>query len=1743
MNTTQEQQRYLAALEDGANLLQKTQTNLKKCPKARLTKGYIEARLKIIDEYWMSFKNAHDGLVKITPKEQKGILPYFLNEEFFIYEELYSTLKGDLNDMVTSLTEKTPMDSQNSSMNVTYASQNIVHLPKIELPKFNGNYEGWPTFKDLFTSLVHENNNLSDVQRLHYLKTSVSGEAEALLTHIQVTSSNYATAWNVLNKRYGNRRIIMNCIMKRLFYQKKMTSQSAAQLKGLLDTTTECLNNLENLKITTGSWDHIIIFLLVQKFDPETHRGWEEFAYKEDSEVLPTWKELKTFMESKFRTLELVTGVTSSNNSKDKQIKERSYHVATPNKEKTCIMCKENHTLCHCKKFTDMKLDERTEFVKNKHLCFNCLGLGHSVKKCNLRVSCQKCHRRHHSLLHETKNTEPAATPSTSQPLASQHVVEEKEAVQVNTVIASHHTTRQGIALLATAIVKASNAEGHIISLRALIDQGSQATFISEKATQLLKLKRQPFKGCVVGVGSSRTEIKHVVQLNIRSQWDCHYSLPIQAYVMSKQLTTKIPTKTIINQTWPHIDGLNLADPSYLTPGSIDLLLGVKEYAQIIQPELIKGPPGTPTAQKTNLGWIIFGDICEKPENDTYLVMHHQVDVDEILKSIWEIEIDKDRHLTKEEKICEEIYQKTTTRNQEGRYIVKLPFKTYSPQLNEMSTSTKLQTPKGNTKEIAKQRFLQLERKFKKSPDLKKEYTKVINEYIEQGHMEKIPEKEKEIISVYLPHHAVVRTDKETSRTRIVFDASCKGTNNISLNDELLVGPQLQDDLRNLLMKWRMKRVCFMADIKQMYRQILVTREDANFQRILWRPNESDDFDEYRLLRVTFGTASAPYLAVRTLHQTADDEGKEEPRAVQSIKSNFFMDDWLDGADDTESAISLAKTVTNILRRGGFQLTKWSSNDIHFLKSIDEERRSTNARIDMNLDGTIKALGIVWNLKTDTFQYNLTLSAPASEIYVTKRSILSDLQKIFDPLGWIAPSTVMAKLLLQKLWLERVTWDQIVNDALSEEWNKIRSDLVTVNDIQLNRWLGTTEANKINIQIHGFSDASTRAYAAAVYMRTETNDKVEINLIAAKTRVAPLKTISLPKLELCGALLLSKLMKQIGLAMKIPTSDMYAWTDSSIVIAWLSGDPNRWKTFVANRVIEIIENLHNNRWYHVQSSDNPADIASRGMLLSKLKKSDLWWKGPVWLSEKEIHISKQEVMTTDMEIKTKRVNTHLSTEEQEKSITTQFENMNSLSELLMVVCYCKRFLKYKDNVNVNKQITTQELEDALTICVKRVQEEEYIEEIQRLKMNKQVKGRSPLRSLAPYLDSKHILRVGGRLRHANLPGERKHPIILGNKNTLTPLIIADAHHKTLHGGVQLMLYYLRSKYWIIKAKSMAKKYVHKCIICARLSATSRAQIMGDLPEERVTPTRPFLNSGVDFAGPFQILLSKGRGNRTTKAYVSIFICMSTKAIHIELVSDLTSEAFIGAFRRFVARRGKCNHLWSDQGRNFVGADKELRDAWKEASLQFTGKIAETLAREGTQWHFIPAYSPSFGGLWEAGVKSIKYHLKRIITNHLTYEEMTTILCQVEACLNSRPLCPMNDTHPDNTNPLTPGHFLIGEAPIVVPSPDMKDIRLSSLSRWQHTQKIVQDFWRRWQDEYLSRLQQRPKWHKKEEDFKIGDIVLIKTDNLPPGKWSLGRIVDKHPGPDGLTRVYSVKSGSSITKRTVTKLCPLPLNET
>ncbi|XP_013168607.1 PREDICTED: uncharacterized protein LOC106118494 [Papilio xuthus] len=316
--------------------------------------------------------------------------------------------------------------------------------------------------------------------------------------------------------------------------------------------------------------------------------------------------------------------------------------------------------------------------------------------------------------------------------------------------------------------------------------------------------------------------------------------------------------------------------------------------------------------------------------------------------------------------------------------------------------------------------------------------------------------------------------------------------------------------------------------------------------------------------------------------------------------------------------------------------------------------------------------------------------------------------------------------------------------------------------------------------------------------------------------------------------------------------------------------------------------------------------------------------------------------------------------------------------------------------------------------------------------------------------------------------------------------------------------------------------------------------MGQLPEARVTPSRPFLRSGVDYAGPINIRPTKGRGYHSTKGYICLFVCMATKAIHLEVVSDMTAQSFLAAFKRFVARRGHVAEIWNDNGTTFVGSAKELKALFNAERSTIAPEIAEWCATNSTGWHFIPPHSPNFGGLWEAGVKSTKHHLRRIVGNStLTFEEMTTLLSQIEACLNSRPISQL-PTYPDDPYPLTPGHFLVGEPLVVVPDRNYEDTNISSLKRWHLTQRMLQDFWRKWSQEYLTQLQHRYKWTDQVAAPKIGDVILVREDDLPPAKWLFGVITEKHTGLDGLTRVVSVRCKGSVIKRPLSKLVVLPV---
>ncbi|XP_052748654.1 uncharacterized protein LOC113522128 [Galleria mellonella] len=519
-----------------------------------------------------------------------------------------------------------------------------------------------------------------------------------------------------------------------------------------------------------------------------------------------------------------------------------------------------------------------------------------------------------------------------------------------------------------------------------------------------------------------------MVSVSLQSLHDPNFTFKVQAFVLSK-LTSILPERQIIVELWSEFSNIKLADPSFHTPNKIDILLGANVYSQILLDGVIKGPPGVPIAQRTTLGWIISGPVNLDETNNIQrpLISMHisHVSEDDLLRKFWELEaennIDIKKHLSEEEKKCEEIFTNTTKRDSSGRYIVNLPFRSDDPSCKY-----------GNSKTIATKRFLQLEKRLSMDPNLKIKYAEVISEYLELGHMEKVPITEQDDPeAVYLPHHAVVREDRTTTKVRVVFDASCPGTNGVSLNQDLLVGPTLQADLRHILIRWRRYPICIVSDIIKMYRQIKVEERHTNFQRLVWRDHPESELQHMRLLRVTFGTASAPYLAVRCLHQIVYDEGKNYPLAAERVLNHFYMDDLLTGCESVEEGIKIYKDIKELLKKG-FELQKWSSNSNELLKVINEEDIASQESVQLKINSVMKILGLTWNRSCDHFEYVVQL--PELKAPVTKRKVISDISRIFDPVGWLASVVIHVKTFIQMLWLSGIGLDEELLIQLLNKW-------------------------------------------------------------------------------------------------------------------------------------------------------------------------------------------------------------------------------------------------------------------------------------------------------------------------------------------------------------------------------------------------------------------------------------------------------------------------------------------------------------------------------------------------------------------------------------------------------------------------------------------------------------------------------------------------------------------------------------
>ncbi|XP_070527728.1 uncharacterized protein [Cardiocondyla obscurior] len=832
-------------------------SNFKKLGRENITAAKVRSRIAFLQEAWSKFQEVHVQLLRSTPETDLQSVDYFRNQEFEATEEAYQSTRDALTDFLEELEPVVSPASAFYSTGILAEPQGLAmpNMPKFRLPLFDGNYADWATFRDKFISLVIRNSSLSDFARMHYLVSSLKGTALNCVSTLPVTADNFRLAWSALKERFDDKQRLISTHFATLFGISALQRESAEDLQLLRDRVQNTISLMDQLGRSQAKlWSDFLVYFIKQKLDPVTRKAWN--LKNSDAEIPRPYTELLAFLSSRSRALENNDDVLAPKSTRSNAT-SRVHHASTASSASVsssvsaCPLCKRSYYLTSCSRFSALTPVARLETAKKFHRCLNCLSSSHTLAACKSQYSCRACQQRHHSMLHMDSHVSSVASTNIdkdTEPRAA--------SVSVNSAVTNTVPRTNKQILLATARVKISVRSGRSVSVRALLDQGSEATFILESIAQLLRAKKQrsPINISAVG-GVQIGQVRHAINISVSP---LHSEAPLisTTALVLNSLTQYAPRHVISLRSMSHISDLSWADPDPTSSDPIHLILGANLYGELILDGVKRGAVGQPLAQRTIFGWILSGPLSMPPADSVplgNLTVHHCTQfsaLEEAIGKFWEVEnIPSTRVLTPQEKQCEDHFCLTHSRAPDGRYIVRLPFNVELP-LNL-----------GHTRRRAEIQFLRLQRRFNLQPSLRSEYNQFMADYEDLRHMRKAPESQGAIHHVFIPHHPVVKADSATTRLRVVFNASSRSESGLSLNDLLHAGPKLQTELPAILLQWRQFRFVYTADIAKMFRQILVDKRDLDHQCILWQGENSASIDDYHLLTVTY--ISALYAFVR----------------------------------------------------------------------------------------------------------------------------------------------------------------------------------------------------------------------------------------------------------------------------------------------------------------------------------------------------------------------------------------------------------------------------------------------------------------------------------------------------------------------------------------------------------------------------------------------------------------------------------------------------------------------------------------------------------------------------------------------------------------------------------------------------------------------------------------------------------------------------------------------------------------
>ncbi|XP_032416936.1 uncharacterized protein LOC116718815 [Xiphophorus hellerii] len=1454
--------------------------------------------------------------------------------------------------------------------------------------------------------------------------------------------------------------------------------------------------------------------------------------------------------------------------------------------DKECPIHRKPHALKRCRAFREMPFEERKIYLKKNSICFRCCAsTNHQAKNCSTEISCAECGINSHvSALHPGP-----AVWATKPPLAVRQPVDvhggeqdqpSPTAISTCTQVCGSEIESHSCAKICPVFIYPKGSPEKKLKTYAILDDQSNRSLARSSVFDAFSITRKSYPYMLKTCAGTEEVMGRRAHNFIVESVDCQSHLLLETLIECDMLPdnrNEIPTPEAA-QHHSHLQDIAAEIPKLDPDASISLLIGrdVVQAHKVIDQR--NGPLNAPFAQRLALGWVIVGDVClggaHKPDYanvfktnflDNGRPSHFlpcmnaiQVaegfdfpvpqkvsfctstktkwsDVTDIGEAIFQqTSSDEKPGFSQEERAFLQIMNKAVFQDSSNSWVAPLPFRSPRPCLP-------------NNRQQATQRLTSVHHILNKRPKMKEHFLQFMQTILDNGHAELAPPLKEQEECWYLPFFGVYHPRK-LDQIRIVFDSSARH-DGLSLNDVLLTGPNLNNSLLGVLMRLREERVAVAADIKQMFHCFVVREDHRNFLRFLW--HENNDMEqpivEYRMTVHVFGNSPSPAVATYGLRRASEDQEKQDNTTRHLVERHFYVDDGLASFSSSDEAISVVKNAQQTLATSNLKLHKIASNDIDVMKAFPKEDLAKDLK-DLNL-GTDpppmqSSLGISWDINTDEFTFQVS----NEEKPYTRRGVLSTVNSLYDPLGFAAPVSIQGRALLRELSTETINWDDPLPERKLQEWSAWRNSLKHLEQVRIPRqYTSLSFHNATNRELCMFCDASTKAIAAVAYVKiSDAEGKSELGFMFGKAKLAPQKEVTIPRLELCAAVLAIEIADMIAEEIDVPFHSTKFFTDSKVVLGYIQNESRRFYVYVCNRVQRIRKSSNPDQWNYIPTELNPADIASRSIPAQALENSK-WLTGPDFLLRQNRHTEQTETSfnlvdpESDPEIRP-TVTCCLTVLTDSFVDPSHFESFSSWKSLLRAIARLVHIVRlYKKENQTSKcqgwhmckDLSPDDFLTAKRVILSSLQRKSYPELFACIRDQKEISKHSYLRKLSPYIDDSGCLRVGGRLAQANLQSDEANPYIIPSHHHLTTLLVRHYHQRVQHQGRLFTEGAVRSAgLWIIGGKRCISSVIYHCVICRKLRRNTEEQKMADLPMDRTTVAPPFTYVGVDVFGPWIVTSRRTRGGHAnSKRWAVIFSCLSTRAIHVEVMESMESSSFINAFRRFVSIRGPVKQLRSDCGTNFLGACKELGITPTHCNNR---EIQNFLTENECTWIFNPPHASHMGGSWERMIGITKRILDSMLsstpTQHLTHEVLVTFLAEVTAIVNSRPLTPVS-SDPDCPFILTPATLLTqktGDSSI--PPGDFESGGLYR-RQWRQVQHLSNVFWYRWRSQYLPTLQPRQKWQSEKPNLQVGDLVLLKDCQAKRTQWPMGIVVNTFPSQDGNVRKVEIKISSGGTCKT------------